>query len=84
MPSEIIYSQDAVLQLKKLDNEMVRQILERLDEAATNPHHFFKRLSGREDYKLRAGDYRVIAKILSKENTIFVLSLGHRKNIYKR
>ena len=42
------------------------------------------RLVGREEYKLRVGDYRVIANILNKEKKVVVRSLGHRKNIYKK
>ncbi len=30
-------------------------------------HHFFERLTGRTDYKLRIGDYRAIADILDSE-----------------
>ncbi|HLC65292.1 MAG TPA: type II toxin-antitoxin system RelE/ParE family toxin [Candidatus Nanoarchaeia archaeon] len=52
--------------------------------AKENPFHFFERLEGRGDYKLRVGDYRVIADINQKERIIAVTLIGHRKNIYQK
>ncbi len=48
-----------------------------------NPHHFFERLSGRDDYRLRVGDYRAIADIDDRKKRIEVTLIGHRKRIYK-
>lgn len=80
---KLIYSEEALYQLKKLDNDTAKRIIEKIGETRENPAHFFKRLAGREEYKLRAGDYRIIADIMQKEKTIFIRSLGHRKKIYK-
>jgi len=35
-------------------------------------------------FKLRAGDYRIIFKIEKKEVIVLVISVGHRKDVYKR
>ncbi len=79
----IIFSEEAEHEAKKLDNNILQRIVKKLEEASNNPFQFFERLSGREDYKLRIGDYRVIAKILTNDKEIFVISMGHRKNVYK-
>ena len=50
--------------------------------AKENPFHFFERLEGRKDYKLRVGDYRVIADIDQSNNLVLVTLVGHRKNVY--
>jgi mRNA interferase RelE/StbE len=84
MTSELIFSEEALSALRKLDNATAERIIEKLEEASGNPTHFFERLAGREEYKLRAGDYRILARIFISEKKIFLLSLGHRKNIYKR
>ena len=78
------FTNGALRELKKLDNKEAKKIIEKLKEAAKNPPSFFERLVGREEHKLRIGDYRVIANVLAKEKKIFVRSVGHRKNIYKR
>ena len=80
---KIIISQEAEAQLKRLDNSIAERIIEKIVDASKNPRHFFKRLVGREDYKLRIGEWRVIARILHKKRSIFIISIGHRKNIYK-
>ncbi len=84
MAFRLVFTEEALYQLKKLDNKTAKRILDKLQSSAKNPTHFFGRLSGREEYKLRIGDYRVIANIMQNENTIFIRSLGHRKNIYKK
>ena len=84
MKYKLIFSTEVEMQLKKLDNELVKRILYKIVEASEDPKHFFKRLKGREDYKLKIGDFRIIAKITHNEKNIFLISLGHRKNIYKK
>ena len=83
MDFKLVYPQEALYQLRKLENATVKRIADKLDEASEDPLHFFERLAGREEYKLRVGDYRVLARILVNDKTIFVLSVGHRKNVYK-
>ena len=80
----ITLSKEAESEAKKLDNTILQRIVNKLESTSSNPFQFFERLSGREDYKLRVGDYRIIAKILANEKNIFIVSIGHRKNVYKR
>lgn len=42
-----------------------------------------KKLSGREEYRLRAGDYRVLYTIDDKERIITILAVGHRREVYR-
>jgi mRNA interferase RelE/StbE len=83
MAFELKFANDSLRELKKLENKEAKRIIEKLKEAAKNPTSFFERLVGREEYKLRVGDYRIIANMLIKEKKIFVRSVGHRKNVYK-
>ena len=39
-----------------------------------------KKLKGRNDFRLRVGDYRIIFSI--EQEGIQILKVGHRKNIY--
>ncbi|MCI0503641.1 type II toxin-antitoxin system RelE/ParE family toxin [Candidatus Micrarchaeota archaeon] len=84
MTFRLVYSEEALAQLRKLDNPTAKRILDRVDSVLEDPAHFFKRLAGRDEYKLRVGDYRVLARVPVRENTVFIMSLGHRKNIYKQ
>lgn len=59
------------------------RIYNKIISTKEDPHHYFIKLEGRPEYKLRIGDYRVIAEINQSEIKILVLLIGHRKNIYK-
>jgi mRNA interferase RelE/StbE len=80
---ELIFDDEAIEFLNKLPKEVKRRIWDKLTSTKENPFHFFERLTGRTDYKLRVGDYRVVADLDRGNNTIKVTIIGHRKNIYK-
>jgi mRNA interferase RelE/StbE len=48
---------------------------------ANFPH---QRLQGRPEYKLRAGDYRVLYEFDVKQGRIYLHYVGHRREIYRR
>lgn len=79
---KIQYSTEATIQLKKLESKVAKRIIKKVESAQENPHTIFRGLSGRNEYKLRVGDYRVIADIDETNHVIFIMSLGHRKNIH--
>jgi mRNA interferase RelE/StbE len=60
-----------------------RRIILKIESTRSDPYRFFVRLVGRTEYKLRFGDYRVIADIEEDRRAIVIRSLGHRRNIYK-
>ncbi len=80
---EILYSHTAKKFLKKLPKEKQKHILSVLERARIRPDSYFERLVGEKVYKLRAGDYRIIADIYKDKVCILVIKIGHRKNIYK-
>ena len=41
------------------------------------------RMEGTDTFRLRVGDYRVIYQIDIGKNEIFLITLGHRRDIYK-
>lgn len=44
------------------------------------PHH---RLKGRSEYRLRVGDYRVIYEFDQQKNILYLVTLGHRREVYR-
>ncbi|MBC7652260.1 MAG: type II toxin-antitoxin system RelE/ParE family toxin [Deinococcales bacterium] len=51
---------------------------------AENPRpNGYKKLKGRDGYRIRVADYRIIYEIFDDILTIDVIDLGHRKDIYK-
>ncbi|MEW5948302.1 MAG: type II toxin-antitoxin system RelE/ParE family toxin [Thermodesulfobacteriota bacterium] len=43
-----------------------------------------KKLTGRNAWRIRVGNYRVIYEIQDNSLVVLVVSVGHRKEIYRR
>ena len=81
MTYEVIFDEEAINFLNKLDKILKTRIFNKIISTKENPFHFFDRLKGSSGYKLRVGNYRIIADIDSKR--IKITLIGHRKNIYQ-
>ena len=46
--------------------------------------HGCKKFSGQEKYRVRKGNYRIIYSIEDDILIVYVVKIGHRKDIYKR
>lgn len=79
----IEFSKKAEQQLGKLPLQIQERIINCLDKIKIRPHHFVKRIVGSPYFRARAGDYRIILDIINDKLLIYVLEIGHRKNIYK-
>ena len=80
---QVEFSKQAESQFSKLPSDLKDRIFNVLGRVRLRPHHFAKRLVGCSYFSLRVGDYRLILDIQQDKLIIFVLELGHRKNIYK-
>ncbi len=80
---DVVFDETAIDFLNSLEKAVRERIFKKILSTKTNPFHYFERLEGRKDYKLRVGDYRVIADIDQSTEKIKVMLIGHRKNIYK-
>jgi mRNA-degrading endonuclease RelE of RelBE toxin-antitoxin system len=73
---------------RSFDNlpESVRAAVERkVDEMGTRLESFpHKRLQGRPEFKLHAGDYRELYEFEVKLGRIYLHYVGNRREIYKR
>ena len=80
---EVVFDTKAIEFLEKAEKPLARRIWDKIMDAKEKPHHFFEKLMGREDYRLRVGDYRVIADIDDDKKRIEVTLIGHRKRVYR-
>ena len=83
MTYEIIFSDKAFKQLKKLERKVQERIIATLERVRIRPESYVTKLVGDPGYKLRVGDYRVIMDIDKGKLLILVIKIGHRKKIYK-
>lgn len=57
--------------------------MERIKSLGDNPRPTWsKKLSGREEYRARQGNYRILYIIEDQIRIIQVTKVGHRRNIY--
>ena len=70
--------------LSKLPKKEAERILEKLQAMRESPFNYAVRLKGTQLWKLRIGDYRAEVDIIIKGQTIFVVRIGHRRNIYQQ
>ena len=62
----------------------VKKILNRIKMLEEDPRPLgCEKLTGEERYRLRQGRYRIVYSIQDDELTVWVVKVGHRKDIYR-
>ena len=84
MKFQIILPKSVQKELDRLPDDIARRILARLAGLETNPRPAdVKKLKGRDAWRIRVGDYRVIYEIHDRVLQIIVITAGHRREIYR-
>jgi mRNA interferase RelE/StbE len=81
---KVIFDPNVLNYLNSLNITVKKRIYNKIISTKENPYHFFIRLEGRTDFKLRIGKYRVIADINDKIKRIEVTLIDLRSKIYKK
>lgn len=84
----IEFSETSEKQLKKLDRQWQRAILDYLHEEIAmleDPRQRGKALVGDKKglWRYRVNDYRIICQILDSELVVVALTIAHRKEVYR-
>lgn len=82
------FNETARKQLKKLDRHAQREILGYLDEriaSPESPRRFGKALKADLSglWRYRVGDYRILCQIQDHQLVVLVVSVGHRRQVYR-
>ena len=86
MTWKVEFTPAAAKQLKKVGPENGRRIVRFLQgDICRAPRKHGKLLRGalREFWRYRVGDYRILARIEDNKLVIIVVSVGHRREIYR-
>lgn len=83
---KIEWKKSASKELKQLDRLVIQKVVKAVEKLATNPTpRGSRKIRGSEHtYRIRLGEYRIIYSIKSNVLVIEVISVGHRKEIYRR
>jgi len=81
---ELIFAKRAIKEFKRLESEIKERIWKKLQECKKDPFRFFEYLAEIRTFKLRVGDYRVLADIDKNSKKININKIRHRRNVYER
>lgn len=84
MAYQVILKRSAEKELDALQANLRERVLRRLLALEENPRPSgIKKLQGQESFRLRVGDYRVLYTIDDKSKQVFILGVGHRREVYR-
>lgn len=70
--------------IRKLPPEALRRVQATIELLAEDPRPpAAKRLTGRPEWRVRTGDYRVLYRIQDDVLTVVVVHAGHRREVYR-
>ena len=70
--------------MDNLPRAMHARISRRILSLEDNPRpRGAKKLSGREEYRLRVGDYRVLYTVDDTDSMVTIFAVGHRREVYQ-
>jgi len=80
----IEYRQSSKKDLRKIDAANRSIIVKKIQALAHNPRPVgvAKLQGGRDLYRIRTGDFRIIYEIFDKKLVILIIKVGHRSHIY--
>jgi mRNA interferase RelE/StbE len=81
----ILIKPSAVKEIEAISPKKDRQrIVGRISKLADNPRPpGCEKLSGQEKYRIRQGRYRIVYAIEDQDLIIYVVKVGHRKDVYR-
>jgi len=77
------FNRHALKELMKIKEPVYTHLKQAIYKLAENPRpQGCKKLKGRDGYRIRVGNYRIIYDIFDAELLVDIIALGHRKDIY--
>ena len=81
---KVYFKKSVEKDFKVIPKKDLLKILERIEALAEDPRPpGCEKLSGQQKYRLRQGRYRILYSVQDDELTIWVVKVGHRKDIYR-
>ena len=80
----VFFKKSVAKDLRGIPKEDVTKILDRIRLLGDNPRPpESEKLTGQERYRIRQGHYRIIYSVQDEEVTVWVVKVGHRKDVYR-
>ncbi len=83
MSYEIHIIRSAEKEFDRLGGTVQKRIIKKISSLEENPRpKGAHKLSGREEYRIRVGVYRILYIINDENHVITIVAIGHRREIY--
>lgn len=81
---KVYFKKSVEKDLAAIPKKDLKKIIERIGGLAEDPRpQGCEKLTGHDRYRLRQGRYRIVYSIQDKKLTVWVVKVGHRKDIYR-
>ena len=85
MKYQLMIERRAQKALVKISQPHQDRLIEAVQSLAVDPRPSgAKKLAGRDGWRVRIGDYRIIYEIHDDQLLVLVVSVGHRREVYNR
>jgi len=81
-----IYFKKSVLKdIKNIPDKDLKRIFNRIESLSDDPRPpGHEKLSDQDLYRIRQGNYRIVYSIKDELLTVWVIKIGHRRDIYRK
>ena len=80
----VVIKPSAVKELESIPGKELRRIAGKIADLAETPRPVrCVKLSGRDQYRLRQGDYRIVYAVDDERQLVEVVKIGHRREVYR-
>lgn len=84
MTYTVLILRRAQKELEHLPHGAYERVRDAIRALAPEPRpHGCAKLTGRDGWRIRVGDYRVIYEIDDAQHTVTVFHIGHRRDVYR-
>jgi mRNA interferase RelE/StbE len=81
---KIYFKESVEKDFRAIPKKDLQKIILRIQALASVPRPSgHEKLTGQERYRVRYGQYRIIYSIKDKELSVWVVKVGHRKEVYR-
>ena len=80
----VVLKKSAEKELQRFPEKIHDRIVNCLVSLREKPRPFgAKKLHGREAYRVRVGDYRILYEIQDSASRVLIVTVGHRREVYR-
>ena len=80
---KIFFKESVWKDFEPIPKKDLKKILQSIDRLSEDPRpRGCEKLTGQERFRLRQGRYRIVYSIQDDELTVWVVKVGHRKDVY--